>query len=53
MNALRVNQIGYVKVALILSEKKMPMQVELNNTELYPKFIELGRLCPVKLVLIF
>ena len=35
MNALRVNQFGYVKVVTILSEKKVPTHIELNNMELY------------------
>ena len=30
----------------------MPMQAQLNNMEVFPKFSELDRLCPIELTLI-
>ena len=33
-------------------ENKMPIQTQLNNMELSPKFNELDRLCPIELMLI-
>ena len=33
-------------------KNKIPMQAQLNNMELCPKFSELDRLCPIELILI-
>ena len=33
-------------------KSKMPMQAQLNNMELCPKFSELDSLCPIELILI-
>ena len=52
MNALLVNQIGYVKVVTILCPQKMPMQEHLNDMKLCPIFSKLDRLCPTELNLI-
>ena len=35
-----------------LSKNKMPMQVQINNLELCPKFNELDRLCSIESMLI-
>ena len=35
-----------------MSKNKMPMQAQINNMELYLKFSESNRLCPVELMLI-
>ena len=49
INALLVNQIGYVKVVTILCRKnKMTMQDQLHKMELCPKFIELDWFCPIE-----
>ena len=42
MNILLVSQSGYVKVVTI----------QVNNVELFPKFSELNRLCPIELMLV-
>ena len=36
-----------------MTKNKTPMQAQLNNMELCPKFSELDRLCPIELMLIF
>ena len=35
-----------------MSKKKMPMQTQVNNMELSPKFSELNKLCPSQLMLV-
>ena len=35
-----------------MSKNRIPMQVQVNNLELCPKFSELDRLCPIELMLI-
>ena len=35
-----------------MMKNKMPMQAQLNNMELCPKFSELDRLCPIELKLV-
>ena len=36
-----------------MQKNKTPMQAQLNNMELFPKFSKLDRLCPTELMLIF
>ena len=51
MNALWVNQIGYVKKChSSMSKSKMLIHAQLNKMEFCPKFTELDRLCPIELM---
>ena len=53
MNALLVNQIGYLKSChSAILKNRMPMQAQVNLMELCPKFCDLDMLCLIDLMLI-